>query len=152
MTIGTAADVEASLARALTASEASHVDALLHKAELKLQSRIPDLVTRAAVDETFQANVGSVEGDIVARVLRNPDGLKSESDGTISYSADWTVALGRVTVLDEEWAQLGLGTRLRGIAPTLDAYAQGRLAGDPAYQFQNGWPGGGSPAVSNVWP
>lgn len=151
-TIGASADVSASLARALTASEAEHVEALLVKAELKLQSRIPDLVSRAGLDATFRANVASVEGDIVARVLRNPDGLKSESDGTISYSADWTVALGRITVLDEEWVQLGVGARLRGVAPTLDAYAQGRMAGDPAYRFQFGWPGGGVPSQSDVWP
>jgi hypothetical protein len=51
-----------------------------------LQAEVPDLVTRAADDETLLALAADVVTAAARRVLRNPDGVKQEAGGIDTWS------------------------------------------------------------------
>ena len=51
-----------------------------------------------------------VEADIVLRHVRNPDGYASETDGTYGYTFSREMASGRLEILPEDWAALGVVT------------------------------------------
>lgn len=144
MALALSADVETSLMRPLSPSESQYVDALLERAEGILVAKVPGLIDRAATDAQYRGLVVTTESGMVARVFRNPDGMKSESDGTYSYSIDWTVASGRLKALDDELSMLGVGS-VGSLAGEMDGYARARYAhGNPSLAFQWGWPGIGS--------
>lgn len=142
--LATTDDVQVSLLRELTEAETTVTPKLLEWAQNRLQARIKDLRTRAEADTAFRANVVTVEAEMVARVLRNPEGMVSEADGVVSYRIDLDVATGRLRVLDEDWELLGVGGAFGTSAGVLDGYARARFGSiPPDQQFQYGWPGCG---------
>lgn len=107
--LATQADVTRRLARPLlSAEEVEQTNVLLEAALLRLARRIPNLVERAADDADFCDLVVEVQASSVARVLRNPDGFRSESAGQVSYTLDTRVASGFLMITDEEWELLGV--------------------------------------------
>lgn len=138
--LATASDVSAALLRDLTDVEAANVDRLASRIERRIRRRIPDLAARVAADADYKATVVDVEAEAVARVYRNPNGMKQESDGTYSYSVDALVASGILKVTDSDWDELGEYSPVQSLAPAMDGYAQARYGGNPALQFQNAWP------------
>lgn len=80
---------------------------LLDDAEAMLERKIPDLLDKAAKDDSYRRAVIMVEAMMVCRVLRNPGGYRSESEGDYSYTTDTRAASGFLTVLDSEWQMLG---------------------------------------------
>jgi hypothetical protein len=44
----------------------------------------------------------------VLRLVRNPEGYLSETDGNYSYQMQRELASGRLSILPEEWEMLGL--------------------------------------------
>jgi hypothetical protein len=46
----------------------------------------------------------------VLRLVRNPEGYASESDGTYSYQFNRETASGRLEILAEEWERLGISS------------------------------------------
>lgn len=108
MAYAQAADIEARLGRTLDSSETLIVNARLNDAELLIKSRIRDLDARIDAGTILEDAVVMVEADMVIRLIRNPEGYTQESDGNYSYMVDARVASGRLTVLDDEWALLGV--------------------------------------------
>lgn len=144
MAIATAQDVETSLMRNLTESEAQYVERLLQRAENLIKVRIPKLDELCQGSTSFTDLVSQVEAEAVARVLRaeNSGIYTSESEDGYSYRLNLKVASGLLDILPEEWARL-LGTGgFRSVAPQSDGYARARLRGQrPDLNFQFGWPG-----------
>ncbi|MCP2626512.1 phage Gp19/Gp15/Gp42 family protein [Mycolicibacterium smegmatis] len=99
-------DVIARLGRPLTDDEITQVETLLEDAEIELKDRIPDLDTRAE-DEGYRQRVVRVEASAVARLIRNPDGYISETDGNYSYQLNWRLNTGQIEITDREWSLLG---------------------------------------------
>jgi hypothetical protein len=149
MTYGSSPDVETSLLRSLNEREEQYVDDWLERAEWLIRSRVGDLDARVAADPSYADIVRGVEGEMVARVFRNPDGVTQEDEGNYSVRIDSAVASGVLSVQLSEWELLDVsGHGLRSAAGLMDGYARARYASDPSLQFQYGWPGGGS----LLWP
>lgn len=122
MALATRPDVEARLGRSLS-DQQEHllVETLLGDVESLLLSRLPTLLVRAATNPVLRSRVVAVESAAVARVLRNPEGYRTEQSGPFSYTIDTRAAAGFLTVLAEEWRSLGDGG-MRTIAPYVDPY------------------------------
>ncbi|MFA5707383.1 Gp19/Gp15/Gp42 family protein [Mycolicibacterium sp.] len=124
MPYATAADVQTLLARELTSEETAQVERRLAQVERMILRRIPDLAGQTAAGQIDPADVVDIEAEAVLRLVRNPEGYASESDGTYSYQFNRETASGRLEILPEEWERLGI--RLKGlfsIAPRLGVIA-----------------------------
>jgi hypothetical protein len=110
MTYAVPSDVTTRLGRAATAEESAMITVLLADVERLILRRIPDLAAQiAAVPPTIdEADVVQVEAQAVLRVVRNPDGFVSETDGTYTYQLSHNSSPGALEVWPEEWALLGL--------------------------------------------
>ena len=122
MTYAQAADVQAVTGRTLTTEETALVERRLAQVERMLLRRIPDLAEKIAAEEIDAADVIDIEAEAVLRLLRNPEGYASESDGTYSYQFNRETASGRLEILAEEWERLGIKpSRMFSITPNLVA-------------------------------
>ena len=83
------------------------MDTLLADTEILIKARISDLAEKAE-DADYLAVVKMVEASAVARLLRNPDGYTSETDGDYTYQINYRVATGALEISDKEWALLGV--------------------------------------------
>lgn len=111
MPLATTTDVRNRLGRALASDEETVLAAtLLADAEGRLTGRVPTLLLTASDDADYRSRVVAIESEAVARVLRNPDGYRSESTGPFSYQLDTRAAAGFLTILKEEWQALGVST------------------------------------------
>lgn len=119
--IVTTADVTARLGRPLTddETESDLVETLIEDAENMVRVRMPGRVLDP--DTADVVSVKQVVANAVARVLRNPDGYRSESAGGVSYTIDTRAAAGFLTILADEWSLLGL-------APPRAAAGMGSIA------------------------
>jgi len=118
MAYATPEDVEVRFMRPLDEDEKRVVAARLEDAELLLRSRIPDLDEKVAAGVLDRALVVMVEAEMVLRLIRNPDGLVQETDGSYSYSTSQKVASGLLEVLPREWTLLGVRSGVYVIDPT----------------------------------
>lgn len=119
MSYATATDIADRLGRELDETEARIVSARLADAELLITSRIPDLAAQVTAGTIDPAAVTMVEADAVLRLIRNPEGYVTETDGNYSYQIDQRVATGRLVILDDEWALLGVRASVFTMAPKL---------------------------------
>lgn len=143
-TIGQPADIETSLLRDLTEREAQYAQAWLDRAQRLILARIPDLTVRAQSNAEYASVVAGVEGEMVARVFRNPEGVRQEDEGNYSIRLDAAVASGILIVSPTEWEALGAANApIKSVSGAMDEYAATRY-GDarPDLRFQYGWPGG----------
>lgn len=136
--LATPEDVARWMGRTLSEPERNLAVVLLDGAARKIMARIPDLATKLASGALDIETVIMVQASAVCRVLRNPDGYRSEQAGTFAYQVDSRVAAGFLAILPEEWRDLGVEVSAQ-LAPAVDAYARARI-GDPALWFQSGWP------------
>jgi hypothetical protein len=84
------------------------IERRLDQVERMIRRRIPDLDARVAASETFKADLIDVEADSVLRLVRNPEGYISETDGAYTYQLNEDLYSGKLQVLDEEWQMLGV--------------------------------------------
>lgn len=120
MAYATAADVQAVFGKTLTTEETALVERRLAQAERKILRRIPGLLEQIADGDLDEADVIDIEADAVLRLIRNPEGYVSESDGTYSYQFNRETASGKLEILAEEWERLGIKpSRLFSIAPNI---------------------------------
>lgn len=124
--LATTPDLEAALMRPLSDVETQHAATFLRRAESLILVRVPDLRSRAAGDAAFAFLVAGIEAEAVARVFRNPEGLRREEQGNYSYQVDGAVASGRLSILPDEWNTLGIGSVIASIAGAMDGYAARR--------------------------
>src|SRR5690349_9401694 len=103
MTYASATDVAALLARELDTAEAALVERRLAQVERMILRRVPYLAAQIDAGDLDEADVIDIEAEAVLRLLRNPEGYASESDGTYSYQFNRETASGRLEILAEEW-------------------------------------------------
>ncbi len=103
--LATSDDVEA-LYRTLTVDEENQVEALLRMASAMLRGAVPSVDARIAAGSLDAQTVADVVAAMVTRALRNPQGVKQETIGPVSYSTDPRVAAGYLYVDAAELALL----------------------------------------------
>lgn len=118
MAYASAVDVEDRLGRELDPSETQIVGTRLDDAERILNNRV-DLAAKIADGTVDADNVVMIESDMILRLIRNPDGYTQETDGNYSYSISEELAAGRLTVMGNEWALLGIRGGVYVIKPYL---------------------------------
>ena len=124
MAYATACDVAVRWARELTCEESKLVEVRLNDVERMLRRRIPGLADKIASGLIDLQDVIQVEADAVLRLVRNPDGYVSETDGNYTYTIAKELAAGRLEILDDEWEILGVfRSRMSVLVPSF-------LAGD----------------------
>lgn len=138
MAYATPIDIEQRLGRALDESEATIVAARLDDVEELILLRLPDLPQRVTDGKLRQRLVVMVESEAVMRLIRNPEGYTQETDGNYSYTIDARVASGRLTILPEEWAMLGISRSVVLLSPAIN-FPPGMLVQNPNYAFEAGW-------------
>lgn len=128
MAYATFEDVEVRFFRPLTEEEQPLVEQRLQDAENKIRRRIPDLDSKIVDDPDFESVVIQVCCDAVIRLVRNPEGYIQETDGNYAYQLSMYNADGRLTILPEEWIDLGVrkGISVIHVSPLLPASLQQR--------------------------
>ncbi|GGU45905.1 Gp19/Gp15/Gp42 family protein [Lentzea flava] len=140
MAYATVDDVEDRLGRELDDQEARIVNTRLNDAELLIRSRIPDLDARITSGRLDVMTVRMIEAEAVLRLVRNPSGFASETDGSYSYTLSEQVASGRLEILADEWSLLGIRRGAYVIRPLLrPAFDPFRLP--PGRSEFEGWRG-----------
>lgn len=108
MAYATASDVAVRWARIPTPEEADLIDVRLADVERIIRKRIPDLDALILAGTIDVADVVQVESDVVLRLIRNPEGFVSETDGNYTYQFAQSTAAARLEIFPEEWALLGV--------------------------------------------
>lgn len=83
-----------------------YVDYLIDKAERLVRDKVPTLDARITATTLSALTVGDVVVDMVVRLLRNPEGLSSESAGDYSYQRNAATGEGRLFMRPDEIARL----------------------------------------------
>lgn len=108
MSYATFEDVEVRFFRDLLPEERDLVEARLDDAEGKIRSRIRNLDQKVLENPDYLSTVVRVCVDAVIRLIRNPEGFVQETDGNYTYMLSQSSAEGRLTILTEEWQDLGI--------------------------------------------
>lgn len=108
MAYATASDVAVRWARTPTVEETALIEVRLNDVDRMIRRRIPDLDDLIASGDVDVDSVVQVESEAVLRVIRNPEGFVSETDGNYTYQYSQNTSAGSLTILPEEWALLGV--------------------------------------------
>lgn len=104
------------------------IERRLEQVERMIVRRIPDLADRIAAGDIDEADVVDIEAEAVLRVVRNPEGYASETDGWYSYQLNGEASSGKLKILPEEWQTLGIRpSKMCTIVPNLVAPVRGSL-------------------------
>lgn len=95
------------------------IERRLEQVERMIRRRVLNLDAEVAASETFEADLIDIEADAVLRLVRNPEGYISETDGAYTYQLQQDLSGGRLQILDDEWTILGVFrlSRMSTIAP-----------------------------------
>ncbi|ATN92147.1 head-to-tail adaptor [Mycobacterium phage TipsytheTRex] len=113
MAYATAEDVVTLWAKEPEPEVMALIERRLQQIERMIKRRIPDLDLKAAASATFRADLIDIEADAVLRLVRNPEGYLSETDGAYTYQLQADLSQGKLTILDEEWEILGVNSQKR---------------------------------------
>lgn len=108
MTYAKAVDVQAIYGKTLTTEETALVERRLEQIERKILRRIPDLEDQITAGTIDQDDVVDIEAEAVLRVIRNPEGLFSEQDGSYGYQLSREAADNSLRITADEWERLGI--------------------------------------------
>ena len=92
--------------RSLTAAEETVADTLLGDAWSILTARRPTLEADITAGTVTEANVVRILSQMVLRVMKNPEGYRSQSIDDYSYTRDPAASAGWLYVTDEELADI----------------------------------------------
>lgn len=97
------------------------IERRLEQVERMIRRRIPNLDQKVQVDATFESDLIDIESDAVLRLVRNPEGYISETDGAYTYMMAADLSQGKLVILDDEWTTLGVNrlSRMSTIAPNI---------------------------------
>lgn len=124
MAYAKAFDVQAIYGKSLTTDETALVDRRLEQVERKILRRIPDPDDQITAGTIDQDDVVDIEAEAVLRVIRNPEGLYSEQDGTYGYQLSREAADNTLRITAEEWERLGIKpSRMFQISPGREGVA-----------------------------
>lgn len=147
-----ARDIQARLGRPLSGDESALAETLAGDVLRRIRRRIPDLDLRVAGEGRTPTatpvidieDLKIVQATVVARVIRNPDGYRSENAEGVGYTLDTRAAAGFIYLDSEDWDLLGIrksGKGIRSLAPMTDDYLRERYQFvDPAVAFQTIFP------------
>ncbi|QXO13295.1 head-to-tail adaptor [Mycobacterium phage Trooper] len=121
MAYATANDVVTLWAKEPEPEVMSLIERRLEQVERMLKRRIPDLSVKVAASAVYEADVVDIEADAVLRLVRNPEGYISETDGAYTYQLSADLSQGKLVILDDEWTTLGVNrlSRMSTIAPNI---------------------------------
>jgi hypothetical protein len=136
--MATVDDVELRWGRTPSDEETAVIETRLADVERMIYRRLPDLDQWIADGDVSLADVVQVESEVVLRLVRNPEGYLSESDGNYSYQMQRELASGRLTILPEEWEMLGYRRNRMSILIANPVV--------PKLHNEDRWP------VGNIWP
>ena len=120
MTYAAVSDVSSRLGRELTPEDETMVSVRLEDVERLIRRRIPDLDDQVTNGDIDVEDLVQVEADALLRLVRNPDGYLSETDGSYSYMFSQSLASGQLTITPEEWQTLGvIRSRMSVLAPSV---------------------------------
>lgn len=112
MALATVTNVAAELGRAVPADAPTLAqwNAWLARVEQMIRARIRDLDERIDDGTLTAALVSGIQAAAVARVVRNPEGLRqvttSVDDGSVSKTRDVALSDGQLRITADEWALL----------------------------------------------
>ncbi|WP_420879818.1 Gp19/Gp15/Gp42 family protein [Rhodococcus sp. (in: high G+C Gram-positive bacteria)] len=130
MTYATSADVTTLWAKEPEPEVVALIKRRLEQVERMIVRRIPDLAARIAAGDIDEADVVDIEAEAVLRVVRNPEGYATETDGGYSYQFNGEASSGKLEILPEEWKTLGIRpSKVFAIVPNLVAPVRGPLFG-----------------------
>jgi len=92
----------------LDAETVALIEVRLGDVERMIKRRITDLAAQISAGDIDVEDVKQVEADAVLRLVRNPDGYLSESDGNYTYMLKSELASGKLEITSEEWEILGV--------------------------------------------
>lgn len=120
MAYATAADVVILWAKEPEPEVMTLIERRLEQVERMIRRRIPNIDTLVASSETFEADLIDIEADAVLRLVRNPEGYLSETDGAYTYQLQSDLSSGKLQILDDEWTTLGVYrlSRMSTISPS----------------------------------
>lgn len=119
MAYATTADVTVRWARTPSDEEETLIGVRLEDVERLIRRRIPTLDTRVSSGALDVDDLIQIEAEAVLRLVRNPEGYLSESDGNYTYMLRSDLASGRLEILPEEWEVLGITrSRMAVLSPT----------------------------------
>jgi len=104
----TSQDVQARLGEQLDADGLALADSLLADTLVLIRSRVGMFDEKVATGAISREAVVMVQCNAVIRVLRNPEGFRSEQEGDYLYSRDAVMASGQLRLLPDEWALVGV--------------------------------------------
>lgn len=110
MPYATPGDVQSRLGRELDPAETGLVTIRLADAERLIRKRIRDLDDQVTAGTIDAEDVKQIQAEAVLRLVRNPEGYTSESDGNYSYQFSSQAASGKLEILAAEWQTLGVQT------------------------------------------
>jgi len=128
----------------MTAAQESAAAWLIRAASNMIRARVPQIDAQIAAGTVGAEMAALVVANMVLRVMRNPNGLRSETTGPFSRAYDTTTAAGLLVLTDYDLATitpaeqipdgitaLGIGTIrvLPGLAPTVHHRHWGRHGG-----------------------
>lgn len=95
------------------------IERRLEQVERMIRRRVTNLDRLVEESDTFLADLIDIEADAVLRLVRNPEGYISETDGAYTYQLQADLSGGRLQILDDEWTILGVFrlSRMSTIAP-----------------------------------
>ena len=100
--------------RPILPEDKTWIEGKIVDAEILLENRRGDLATWIAAGpdpEQRRVRVVHAVNRMIERVVKNPDGLFTETDGNYSYGRDRSLASGEVYVSGTDWAFVGFGAR-----------------------------------------
>lgn len=107
MAFANSSDVVARWGREPSTEEVALINIRLGDVERMILRKIPDLEDKILDGTVDVADVIQVEADAVLRLVRNPDGYLSETDGDYTYQLQRELASGKLEIFPEEWQALG---------------------------------------------
>lgn len=121
MAFATPEDVAVRWARTPSDDELTLIQVRLDDVERIIRKRIPYFEELVLSGDLDVADVVQVEAEAVLRVIRNPEGFVSETDGNYTYQMAHTTTAGQLSLTDDEWKMLGVsvGGKMFQLVPTL---------------------------------
>jgi hypothetical protein len=137
-TYATVDDVVAEYDGTITDDQIEYIERKLTSAELVVKAVAGDIGARIGSGQTTFEAVKLVLCNMVIRLLRNPEGVRTQTVGPFSVSLDQSSSSAQLVITREDRQLLGLKARSRGTV-TLDDPALQHVLVRPALPRRDRW-------------
>lgn len=104
-------DVDVRMGKMSSDTEAATIGVRLNDVERLVRKRIPDLDDQISDGVIDVEDLIQVECEAVIRVIRNPEGFVSETDGNYTYQLAHSTVASKLEVTPDEWLLLGVSLK-----------------------------------------